>query len=90
MFGGYGLYHQGVMFGLVSGNELFLKTDDESAQMLIERGSSPFEYLRSGRMVQLSYYTAPEAIFDDPQEAKEWAERAYEAALRSSSATRGK
>ncbi len=23
MFGGYGLYHQGGMFGLVSGNELF-------------------------------------------------------------------
>ncbi|QAB15298.1 TfoX/Sxy family protein [Hydrogenovibrio thermophilus] len=90
MFGGYGLYHQGVMFGLVSGNELFLKTDDESAQTFIEQGLLPFEYSRDGGRVQLSYYAAPEVIFDDPEEAKEWAERAYKAALRSSSATRGK
>jgi DNA transformation protein len=33
-------------------------------------------------MVKMSYYSAPEEIFDNPEEAKEWAERTYDAALR--------
>jgi DNA transformation protein len=32
----------------------------------------------------MSYYMAPDEIYDDPDKAKEWAVRAYEAALRGS------
>jgi DNA transformation protein len=82
MFGGYGIYHDGLMFGLVADDLLYLKADERSIDEFTERGLLPFEYDKKGKMVKMSYYAAPEEIFDDPEEAKEWAERAYDAALR--------
>jgi DNA transformation protein len=35
-----------------------------------------------GREVALSYWSAPEAIFDEPAEAVRWARSAWDAALR--------
>jgi len=83
MFGGYGIYHDELMFGLVAGDVLYLKADGRSAPSFIERGLTAFEYVKQGRPTQLSYYQAPEEIFDDPDEARVWATRAFEAALRS-------
>jgi DNA transformation protein len=31
MFGGYGVYHDGLMFALVADDTLYLKADDENA-----------------------------------------------------------
>ncbi len=31
MFGGYGIYHDGVMFGLVADDTLYLKADENTA-----------------------------------------------------------
>lgn len=59
MFGGYGIYHDGLMFGL-----------------------GPFMYTKNGKEMAMSYYQAPEAIFDDPDVAKTWARHAFDAALR--------
>ncbi len=82
MFGGYGIYHDGLMFALVADDVLYLKADKQSADIFIKQGLRPFEYDKKGKTVTMSYYTAPEEIFDDPEEAKVWAVRAYEAALR--------
>lgn len=82
MFGGYGVYHNDVMFGLIADNVLYLKADDQTAKLFTDRGLSQFEYVKNERPVKMSYYIAPEEIFDDPQEAKLWAQRAYEAAIR--------
>lgn len=82
MFGGYGIYHDELMFALVSDDVLYLKTDEAMARELAARDLEPFEYTKQGRRTQLSYYTAPAEIFDDPDEAKRWAKRAYAAALR--------
>ncbi|MCB1754920.1 MAG: TfoX/Sxy family protein [Gammaproteobacteria bacterium] len=82
MFGGYGLYHDGLMFALVSGDVLYLKTDKQSLASFTGLDLQPFEFEKKGKMVETSYYTAPEIIFDEPDAAKEWASRAYEAALR--------
>jgi DNA transformation protein len=82
MFGGYGIYHDGLMFALVADDVLYLKTDENSAGFFVEPGLQQFEYEKSGRKMRMSYYAAPEEVFDDPQLAKEWASRAYEAALR--------
>ena len=49
---------------------------------LERRGLAPFQYARRGKNVNLSYYTAPEEIFDDPDLATQWARLAYGAALR--------
>lgn len=83
MFGGYGLFHDGLMFGLVAADELYLKADTESAVAFVERELGQFEYMKQGKATRLSYYRAPAEIFDDPDDAKDWARLAFEAALRS-------
>lgn len=82
MFGGYGIYRDDLMFALVSDEVLYLKTDDVMAEELAARDLKPFEYTKQGKRMQIAYYTAPAEIFDDLEEAKRWAKRAYAAALR--------
>jgi len=83
MFGGYGVYHGDLMFGLVANDTLYLKADKQSAKLFEDKGLGQFEYLKSGQSMKMSYYLAPEEIYDDPDVAKKWAQYAYEAALRS-------
>ena len=90
MFGGYGIYHKGVMFGLVADDTLYLKADDETAKDFEEKGLEPFEYDKGDKVVKMSYYLAPDEILDDPTEAASWARRSYEVALRSHSSARRK
>jgi DNA transformation protein len=82
MFGGYGIYHDGIMFALVADDMLYLKADEQSADVFIQAGQPPFEYEKHGKRIRMSYYSAPDEIFDNPEQAREWAERAFEAALR--------
>lgn len=82
MFGGYGLYHEGLMFAIVVDNRLYLKVDDQNRPDFEALGLTPFTYSMKGREVALSYWSAPDAIFDDPSEAVRWARSAWEAAAR--------
>ncbi len=90
MFGGYGIYHKGVMFGLVADDTLYLKADDETAKDFEEKGLGPFEYDKGDKVVKMSYYLAPDEILDDPNEAISWARRSYEVALRSKTSAQRK
>lgn len=83
MFGGFGLYHKDVMFGLVAEDTLYLKVDSDSAKDFEAKGLGPFQYDNGDKVIKMSYYLAPEEIFDDPQEAAIWARRAYAVAVRS-------
>jgi len=85
MFGGHGIYYQGIMFGLVMDEVLYLKADAVLAPQFELRGLKPFQYQKGERLINLSFYMAPDELFDDPEEARIWATRAYEAALRSAS-----
>ena len=82
MFGGHGIFHEGLMFGLVADDILYLKADPASEDAFREQGSHPFEYMKNGKAVKMSYFLAPETIYEDPEEARRWAQRAYAAALR--------
>lgn len=82
MFGGYGIYRDDVIFGLIVGDVLYLKTDGESVALFQERGLGPFAYVKKGETTKTSYYTAPEEIFDDPEAAEEWLRIACDAASR--------
>ena len=83
MFGGYGIFHKGLMFALVADNALYLKADETISQHFTERELEQFSYEKKGKSFKMSYYMAPEDIFDDPEEAKIWADRSYAAAVRS-------
>ena len=76
------MYHDVLMFGLVADDVLYLKVDGESVDRFIDLGLEPFEYEKNGAKIKMSYYMAPESIFEDFEQAKEWAALAFDAALR--------
>lgn len=82
MFGGYGVFLEGLMFGLVFENTLYLKVDTASRQDFDALGLPPFTYARGGREIALSYYQTPDEALDDTEMLLVWANRAYAAAMR--------
>lgn len=90
MFGGHGVYHDGVMIGLISGDVLYLKVDDQTRERFRAADSGPFLYTRRGETVPTSYWSVPEAAMDSPQDMKPWLVLAFEAALRKANAAASK
>jgi DNA transformation protein len=82
MFGGAGIYRDGIMFALVSGDEIFLKSDAATEPRFREAGCRPFLYEKGGRSVEMSYWSIPEEVLDDGELLKAWAELACQAAQR--------
>jgi DNA transformation protein len=83
MFGGAGIYRDGIMFGLIDGaRAIFLKADDASAAAFRDAGCRPFIYEKDGRRVEMSYWSLPDAALDDSEMLRHWAELAYGAAQR--------
>jgi DNA transformation protein len=85
LFGGKGIYCDGVIIAIVLRGELLLKGDDEIAPAYEAAGSRRWVYTHSrhGREVAMPYWTAPESALDDADEMAVWASKAYEAGLRS-------
>jgi len=82
MFGGHGIFFDGLMIGLVAGDMLYLKADRQSAVRFTDNDLAQFQYPKGDKMVGMSYYLAPPEALDDPAEMREWAQLAYAAALR--------
>lgn len=82
MFGGYGVYRDGTMFGLVADDTLYLKADATIVHHFESLGLGQFEYGKGSKLVKMSYYLAPADIFDDPEQAAAWARRSFEVAMR--------
>jgi DNA transformation protein len=81
MFGGVGVYADGVMFALVGFGEIFIKTDEAMREELRAVGSTPFVYTfekgdRAGEAVEMGYWRLPDAALDDPEEAAAWGRKA--------------
>lgn len=73
MFGGAGVYCDGVIFGLMIDDVLYLKADLASAKAFEAEAMSPFSYAtKAGRRSVMSYWRAPERLFDEPEEFVEW------------------
>jgi DNA transformation protein len=72
-FGGYGIFHQGLMFGPIADGSLYLKADAESRAVLVTEGD---------REYQLSYYLAADDFFENDLACLAWPRLAFDAALR--------
>ncbi|ANK72484.1 TfoX/Sxy family protein [Ensifer adhaerens] len=83
MFGGKGIYCQGVIFALEVDGEILLKGDEQTAPALEAAGSRQWAYDGKGKPVKMPYWSIPDDAFDDPDEMARWVRLAYEAALRS-------
>lgn len=87
MFGGHGIYLDGLMVALVADEQLFMKVDAHTLPRWQAAGGRPFSYetKRAGpkRREVMSYWTPPEEAIDAPALMQPWARLALEAALRS-------
>jgi len=87
MFGGEGLFRDGLMFGLVDDDRIYFKTSDESRTAFVAEGCGPFTFhMKRGEAILTSYYALPERLYDDPDELAEWARAAFAVALQSPTA----
>ncbi|MCG8414351.1 MAG: TfoX/Sxy family protein [Pseudomonadales bacterium] len=85
MFGGYGIFLDGLMFGLIADNDLYLKVDDENREDFATLGLQPFTYVKNDKPMQMSYSQAPEEAMEDLDVMREWGAKAFAAALRAAS-----
>ncbi len=89
MFSGVGLFHGGVMFGLMVRDTLYLRVDDYTRERFESVGSQPFSYRRGERQVSLSaYYVVPEDLLDRQDELLQWVRDAVAASRRAASSAR--
>jgi DNA transformation protein len=92
MFGGFGLYREGVFFAIVFDDTLYFKADARTRVDFEARGLEPFafEKRKGGETILTSYFRAPEEALESPEVMARWARAAYGAALRVATARRAK
>ena len=83
MFGKTGVFCDGLMFGMVTDNMLYLRVDDHNRAAFKEAESfPPLSYEKKGYTIDLSFWRTPERLFDEPDELVTWARVALAAARR--------
>ena len=82
MSGGHGVFRDGLMFALVVDDALYLKADEYDRAMFESCGLPRFEYARKGKRASFSCHLAPGDALEDPLALAEWAQPAFDAALR--------
>jgi DNA transformation protein len=90
MFGGWGISTGGLTLAIVadlgSGEQLWLKADDETRGRHEAAGCERFTYLAQGVERSMNYYSAPAEAIESPQLMAPWARQALDCALRAQSA----
>ncbi len=90
MFGGHGLYCNGLFIAIVTRDKLYFKADAKSQPRFEARGLPRFQYQARGKAVQLLYYEAPPEVYEDAQAMLDWGQLALAAAVRASQPARQK
>jgi TfoX/Sxy family transcriptional regulator of competence genes len=69
MFGKTGVFCDGLMLGMVTDHTLYFRVDDHNRTAFKEAESFPsLSYEKKGRTIDLSFWRAPERLFDEPDE----------------------
>jgi DNA transformation protein len=89
MFGGFGLYCDGVMFALIADDVLYLKADALNRSEFERAGAAPFMYEAKGRRMVMAYWRAPDDAMESRELMAPWARSALDAALRARAARPG-
>src|SRR5262245_66194911 len=83
MFGKTGVFCDGLMLGMVRDDTLYFRVDDHNRAIFREAASfPPLNYQKGGDLIDLSFWRAPERLFDEPDELVRWARDALAAARR--------
>jgi len=78
MFGGAGVFREGLMFALLGDDTVYLKADAALRADLESEGGVAFVWTRpsTGEAIDMGYVSLPSSAMDDPDEASAWAKRA--------------
>ena len=80
MFGGYGIYRSGIIFGIVVEETLYFKVDDSNRAEFEAQSSAPFSYeTKGGKRVAMSYWHVPAEVLEESDSLILWAKKAYDA-----------
>ncbi len=79
MFGGVGLYLDGLFFGLIARDVLYLKVDDENRREFEAAGSRAFRPFPD-RPGSMNYYEVPLNVLESAPDLVRWARRSVRAA----------
>jgi DNA transformation protein len=83
MFGATGVFCDGLMFAVVSDDTLYFRVDEHNRTAFKEAASfPPLSYEKKGRTIDLSFWRAPERLFDETDELVMWSRTALSAARR--------
>ena len=84
LFGGHGIYRDGLIFGVVFDDTFYLKADEINRGQFDARGLVPFVYESNSKekQVSLGYFQCPEDALESAVLMAEWAGSGYGAALR--------
>lgn len=85
MFGGVGLYLDGLFFALIDDDTLYFKTDDSNRRRYQQAESRPFcpDPREPGKT--MAYWQVPAEVLEDPDELAIWARAAMAVALKAKS-----
>lgn len=84
MFGGYGIYRNGIFFALIADGRLYFKVDETNQSDYEKQGSKPFVYHSpNGEKMTMSYWELPSSVLDNPEEVPSWVEKSYHIAFTS-------
>jgi DNA transformation protein len=87
MFGGVGLYHQGMFFGLIADDTLYLKVDDSNRKEFERAGARPFRPYGDDSY-SMGYYEVPADALEDRSTLRDWVHKAVAVARRNATANR--
>lgn len=77
MFGGFGVYREKKMFGLIANNQFYVKADKQSAEYFKSFGSEPFTYQNNGKDVAMSYWKVTDEVMESDELLGEWLDLAW-------------
>ena len=75
MFGGVGLYHRGIFFGLIARDTLYLKVGDANRADYDRAKAKPFQPYQD-RPGTMKYYSVPLDVLESAADLAVWARKA--------------
>ncbi len=87
-FGGEGIYSGDIMIGMIFGDIIYFKTDENTRKPFLAARAKPFTFKKGRETVVTGWYALPDRLYDDPDELAEWARAAYGVASASPTTTR--
>lgn len=79
MFGGVGVYSDGLFFALMDDDTLYLKVDDRNRGDFVAAGMGPFSPFGDPKQV-MQYYELPAELLEDADALRPWVHRAIDVA----------